>query len=468
MKKRFAIFMVIGIIVSFCHMLSAKQQVGRIVGGENGCTVQRMENGTLETLNAKYEMALYPGDIIRKPGGIDSVQIEFRPYAKKKRRDKNSLLIVSKTPEKREDVFTKFKKMLGLVEAGFYETSGAYRSLLNICFPGESSTIVPGQAVVFSNCRNAEAIVFKELGGKEIFRKNIKGNEISLIPEKIGMAPYSTYTWELVNEKEVLYRAVIKVLDRENGDLIKKDLSKIDQETISDDEKKVKKAAYFQFMSDLYPGTVNLYWLSYRLLRDVNQDKNKKIKKAVEHLKYRFLDHLNGAISEVDFAAFNSPACMVAIEWEKDGVKKNVSPNFSFHEDESFWIHFQTNFYGYAVILYQDKDGPTPVFPTQKEGIKVEAKTDRYSHECQLDGNAGNETFMFILSKKSVKEMEQLQRVSDTGQKKLLNALNKRAKEKGRQLKVKFIGTKAFVTASQKELEGLTWFRLVLKNMGKE
>jgi hypothetical protein len=143
----------------------------------------------------------------------------------------------------------------------------------------------------------------------------------------------------------------------------------------------------------------------------------------------------------------------VTIEWEKNNEKKYVSPNFSFHEGEAVWIHFQTDFDGYAVILYRDKDGPVPIFPAQKEGVKIEAKTDRYSHQCQFDENAGNETFMFILSKKPIREMKDL---------------HLKAQKEGKELNVEFIGTKAFVTTSQKQLENLAWFRLALKNLGKE
>jgi len=459
MKKRFVVLMVIGIIVIFSHMLSARQQVGRIVGGEDGCTVERMENGVSRTLTAKYEMALYPGDIVRKPGGIDSVRLEFRPYAEKEKQDEYSLLIVSKTPEKKEDVFTTFKKMFGLVKTSFYETSGASRGLTDlVCLPGENATVFPGQRISFQNCRHGEAIVFKDMTGKEIFRKTIGEEGVQLTPREIGMVPSGTYTWEIVEGKNVIYRSIIKQLSKEDGDLVKKDLKKIDDETFDITQRKIKKAAYLQYISDLYPGSVNLYWPGYRFLKEVNTE-DEKIRDLVETLKDRCLIHFNRGISELDFHILDSPGCLVAVEWEKGNERKYVSPDFSFHENETVWLHFQTNFDGYAVILYEDRGGSVLIFPVDKSGYQIKQKTDRFSYQLEFDENAGNETIVFILSKNPIPGIEQG---------KPLDELDRRAKEEGRQLNAGFIGTKAFVTTSEKELEGLTWFRLVLKNQGKE
>ena len=95
------------------------------------------------------------------------------------------------------------------------------------------------------------------------------------------------------------------------------------------------------------------------------------------------------------------------------------------------------------------------VFPVPGGGRYIQPKIDRYSLECEFDENAGDENFIFILSKTPIKEMEQPQR------------LMSRARQQGKKLNVEFIGTKAYVTSSQKDLEGITWFKLALKNMGK-
>jgi hypothetical protein len=43
----------------------------------------------------------------------------------------------------------------------------------------------------------------------------------------------------------------------------------------------------------------------------------------------------------------------------------------------------------------------------------------------------------------------------------------KRAKKQGKELNVELMGTKAYVTTSESDLNGIAWFRLYLKNMGE-
>jgi hypothetical protein len=455
MRNPLTALMVIGFFVICSPLLNAQKEVGRIVGGEKGCIIERMENGALKKLPAKFEMILYPGDKLIKPNDIDSVRMDFLPYAEAKRQDESRAVIVFKPPVDKTSIFAKIRKFLGLAKVDFFDVTGASRAIDRVYLPGENATVMTGQRIIFNNPYNGKTIVFKEFRGKEIFRKNIGAKEVSLTPGDIGMESSKIYTWEIVDKAEVLYRSKIKLLSKRDEDLVKKDLKKIDDEKISADEKKVKKAAYLQLMSDLYPGEINLFWLSYQLLKDSNI-KNEEAGEKAAALERRAIKYLEGGISERDFDILDSPGCVVTIEWEKNNEKRYVSPNFSFHEGESFWIHFQTNFKGYAVILYEDRGGYLVVFPVNGGGCGIEPKTDRYSHECQLDDNAGDENFIFILSEKPIKELERPQQ--------LMN----RAREQGKKLNVNFIGTKAYVTLSQKDLEGIAWFRLAMRNLGKK
>ena len=53
-------------------------------------------------------------------------------------------------------------------------------------------------------------------------------------------------------------------------------------------------------------------------------------------------------------------------------------------------------------------------------------------------------------------------------QKKLPGDLAGRVQKKGKELNLEYIGTKAYVTTSGENLNGIVWFRLELKNMGKK
>lgn len=157
-----------------------------------------------------------------------------------------------------------------------------------------------------------------------------------------------------------------------------------------------------------------------------------------------------------------------------------MAPDFLFYEDEVFRIHFQTNFKRYAVILYEDEEKGEYqlVFPFESSSYDVRPKEVRYTNEYEFYGGPCKEKYIFILSKRPIKEIEKLhflwdkqkQKVinqSNPGQNKLLDGLLKRAQKQDKELKVVSMGMKAYVTTSEKDLKGMAWFKLYLKNMGK-
>jgi hypothetical protein len=209
------------------------------------------------------------------------------------------------------------------------------------------------------------------------------------------------------------------------------------------------------------------------------ENKDDRILDLTGKLIGRCLGHFDSGITRIDFNTLKSPGCFVTIKLGKDSKskydKRYVSPNYSFRKGERITIHFQTNFDGYAIILYEDKSEVIKVFPTTDRGYSVEAKTDRYSYTCEFDENPGIEKFIFILSKNPIKEMELLRRLKSTWNKngtfsssqvELLNQLKGRVQKEGEKLKMQFIGIKAFVTMPKAQLDGLSWFRLSLKNLG--
>jgi len=335
-----------------------------------------------------------------------------------------------------------------------------------------------------------------------INRKNIEKNQQSLTPEEIGLVPSDIYIWEPLGEDSTSlyaaqtggvdihsvpgkgaasYRYTMKLLSKKDGDLIGNDLKKIDSEKISKDEKNLKKAAYLQMMSDLYPTEINLYWLSYRFIMEIG-DQNKEIKEQAETLLNRCFNHFNRGISGIDFEILeSSPGCLVTIEWKKGQERRFVNPDFSFYEDAGFRIHFQTNFKGYAVILYEEEERGDYhlVFPFENTGYDVKPKEAGYTNEYEFYGGPCKEKYFFILSKNPIPGMEKLQRSwdnqkqetinqSNPEQNKLLYSLLKRIQKQGKELNVESMGTKAYVKTSEKDLAGMAWFRLYLKNMGKK
>jgi hypothetical protein len=265
---------VLAMIVSIS--LRAQEAVAWIVEGHENCIIQRMVMGSLKKFNAEHKMKLYPGDKLLKPGKIDSIRMDFRPYAKAIKKNNDSLVIEFNPPDRtnKENFLKKIGEFLGLVKVNFYESAGGSRGMDFVDFPEENATVIPGEKITFSRRFIGNEIVFKDLPGKEISREKIEENRLYLTPEEIGLIPSEIYIWEIVKEFKVLHRAAMKFLSQKDGDLIEKDLRQIDSEKISTDEKRLKKAAYLQMMSDLYPTEINLYWLSYQFLIEIgNQDK---------------------------------------------------------------------------------------------------------------------------------------------------------------------------------------------------
>jgi hypothetical protein len=497
--SKLPILMIFAIIFSLS--LAAREAVAWIVGGHEKCTIERTVKGSLKKLNAVHKMKLYPGDKILKPGKINSVQVDYRPYAQAVKKSDGSLVIVFEPPGRvnKENFLEKIGKFLGLVKVNFYEKYGASRGMDWIDPPGENATVIPGQKIAFSYRFIGKEILFKTLRGKEISRKKVEKDQLSLTPEEIGLVPSGIYIWEPLGERGLYaaqtngvgfhsvpgkgaasYRYTMKLLSKKDGDLIGNDLKKIDSERISKDEKELKKAAYLQMMSDLYPTEINLYWLSYRFLLEIG-DQNKGIKDLADTLQNRCFNHFNRGISGIDFEILkSSPGCFVTIEWKNDQERRFVNPDFPFHEDDGFRIHFQTNFNGYAVILYEDekKGEHQLVFPFNSNGYAVKPNVNMQTIEYEFYGGPCKEKYIFILSKRPIEEIEKLKHLlhkqnqetinqSNPEQKKLLDGLLKRAQKQGKKLKVESIGTKAYVTTSEKDLAGIAWFSLYLKNMGE-
>jgi hypothetical protein len=229
----------------------------------------------------------------------------------------------------------------------------------------------------------------------------------------------------------------------------------------------------------LYPGQIDLYWLSYNILKNAYL-KEEDAKDLYDVLWNRCFEHFKGGITEADFVLLDTPGCLVTIELGNGSEKMFVAPNFLFYEDEVFRIHFQINFSGYAVILYEDeKKGEYQlVYPFGNSEYDVKQKVNRHTIEYEFYGGPCIEKYIFILSKRPIEEIEKLKCFldkqkqetifqSNPEQKKLLDGLLKRAQKQGKELEVSSMGTKAYVTTSEKDLRGMAFFRLYLKNMGK-
>jgi hypothetical protein len=229
------------------------------------------------------------------------VQWLYPPHTKAEQLNKTTLRISYKPPSDRGVLGTS-KEVLELLKDAFpfvkesakvskpvatRGLSSPYIDLWIIPQPGYSSTLFRGYAVTFYwGIESANSIVFNDHKGNVVFRKDVRGkSSIELTLEEIGIKVNEVYTWDIEGVKlDGPY--TIKVLRDEITEQTKNGLKEIERMEISNEEKSIYKALYLQTVSDLFPQEVDLYWLSYLVIKPLNND-------IARELKRRCLLHLN-------------------------------------------------------------------------------------------------------------------------------------------------------------------------------
>ena len=109
------------------------------------------------------------------------------------------------------------------------------------------------------------------------------------------MRPGEIYRWEIevpgVPRGRETY--ALKLLESETADLVSADLKELAEEKIGETERKLRIAAYCQFISDTYPQDVDLYWKSYRVLKGLDPaGMTAEEKDLAQVLRDRCLQHI--------------------------------------------------------------------------------------------------------------------------------------------------------------------------------
>lgn len=467
MKTRSKTIVVIIFIFSFViqYKAMAEKAVAWIVGGYNDCKVTRYENGIFKEYEAKLEMPLFPGDKVEKKDNIKSVQFSYLPYFEPEIKDDSTAIIINNAPEDKETIFAKIADWLGLVKTKYKELRGTSRGEFGQeTVPLENSTLLAGSKITFDDYYIGKTLLIKELDGKEVFRKSFTENDLDLIPGNAGLEPGKMYIREIIKGGFLQFRSTIRVLGKKDEEIVNKALAKINREKICPEEKIIKEAAYLQYISDLYPAQVDLYWLSYQLL-DKGDIKEKRLEDLRKILLGSCFDHLKGGIREVDFELLlGRPGCLVTVELTRELETNFVPPDFPFKNYDEFSLHFQVNFDGYLVVLNESGDQTDLAFPVESAGYKVKPRSGYRSCTYRFVRKPSIKTYLFILSDKPFEEMEQYGKRPGNQHRKLLEALSKRAKEQGQKLDLEIIGSKSFAKLPGKSLKGIIWFKVSLEN----
>ena len=252
----------------------------------SGISIQRA-NGTPSGSDA----LLYPGDAIT--GNVGYVKIKCAPYADF--HASNGAYVISYNPPSgisgvAHNVIDYASSFWNNVESVVSGISRGAEDDLNLNpQPGFDVTLLTNQTVHFAWDGAAKIFVIKDDNGKKIFDKSV-GNtsELEIDPKAAKLKAGQQYTWSIDGG---LSAYKFTLLDEQTEKEILDKLAAIDAENISHEERALKKAAYVQLISELYPDTVDLYWLSAQWLSEISptdeglkENKSVLLKKCSRHL----------------------------------------------------------------------------------------------------------------------------------------------------------------------------------------
>ena len=284
-------------LLLLCSVVAAASSRGIVTGDGGSIVIER--NG--QSLPCTTGELLYEGDIL-KGSNVNSLAVEWHPYAKGQSISTTEMKVVYQPPGAMDMAVYKLQEFFGFIDkesqAQYAATRGGEKvQVAAVIFPqpGFKATILSGYPITFawgeSKGRN---LVIQNNKKEVIFKKSTTGiSSVTLTQEEMGMKPGEPYTWKI----EGLYdKYNISVVDSKVAREIIAGLEKIDQENGNGNEKLLKKAAYLQMISDDQPQSVDLYWLSYQLLQSINLEGNAEVAEKVMLLKNRVGKHLENTM----------------------------------------------------------------------------------------------------------------------------------------------------------------------------
>jgi hypothetical protein len=250
-----------------------------LLGGFHADCIIVAANNT--SIKPRAMMSLHSGDKIIQKSGVNEIVIKCSPFTSVNKLNETTLQIIYQPPSEKKAVLKELQTFLGFEKDNHQSRTAGTRTILgegsDVFFPqpGYWATVIPGEPIKFSWDRQGiKTIVFRDSSGVEVFSKAFGGkSSIELTPQDIKMKPSEIYYWEIeiqgVPRSSETYS--LKLLENDMVELVTSDMKKLADEKLGDTEKKLRTAAYCQFISDTYPKDVDLYWKSYQILKELDK-----------------------------------------------------------------------------------------------------------------------------------------------------------------------------------------------------
>jgi hypothetical protein len=250
---------------------------------------------------------LYAGDKVIKKPAVKALKIKWAPYAREivDKTDKTSLTVFFEPPKDKDGIIQQMKELLSFVKTDHEISIAASRIVPMDGFnkiPPKSYnyvTLIPGQKTIFAwPNSNGGYILCKDNANKKLLKKYYGADtSLELSPEQMGMRLGDTYTC-ITNEKAKLRQFKLRLLSADFAQQIATDLMKIEKDNPTYHYRSIQKALYLQFVSDIYPQDVDLYWLSFIELRKTTNDRmlTDDDRILLDELGQNYLNHNTGGM----------------------------------------------------------------------------------------------------------------------------------------------------------------------------
>lgn len=291
MQKTLITFALLSVSLLFAGSAFGDAAVGIILDGQRDqCTVKKKDGAVMK---CRVNMDLYIGDELTKSPDVKAVRIAwFAPSVTRALElNKTTIRIVADAPADRKKIASSvahtipFLKKLSQRSNTMAAHGDAACAPRTLPMPGYTATLLPKEPVVFSWPTGGTTFLIVDKKWYQHVRIPLSGERsVTLTPERIGITPDETFTWQVDGSgSDEIYQ--IRLARPEQVNLVRDGLASIEQSTPDADERAVRKAAYVQLLSDMYPKDLDLYWLSAQLIENTRHE-------AAAGLRTRIAQHL--------------------------------------------------------------------------------------------------------------------------------------------------------------------------------
>ena len=288
MKSKFVFFIII--FTLFPHQYSYCQISIGILSNNNNCRVKIIRNNSdvKITLNT---IPLYQNDMVVSKE-LNKMKFIWAPYAYGKTKNDSTLEVTIVSTTKIKGLMSRIGETianyLGFIKEDFNATAVAQRGNELLELPDSSIVSVDFLPIKFT-CPYGQSFSIFDNNNKEIFTNNLNGkNYIEVIPKEIKLKTDCVYSWKIMNDKEGR-EGKIRILNKNYQTAIHSALAVVDKLTKEPTERIIKKASYMQMISDIYENDLDLYWLSFQMIENIDFSKYPE----AQFIETRYYQHLS-------------------------------------------------------------------------------------------------------------------------------------------------------------------------------